>query len=432
MKSNTMLSVDRYRGPGPLRVALVGTYPPRQCGIATFTSDMVHALAGAAGPAHANWAAVGPQRGLAKVDVVALDREDRAFPAEVRFRLRTDRPGDYIAVADQLNRAAYDVVSLQHEYGIYGDNEGEHVLDFLGELDVPVVSTLHTVRAKPSERQRRILHTIGRTSARVVVLSQAAARLLPSVYGIDPAKVEVIPHGVPDLPFVDPETVKPLLGLTGRPTILSFGLLGPGKGFEFAIRAMSDVVAGVPAVCYVILGATHPDLLSREGEAYRSSLQALVAELGLGDHVRFVNSYVDLPTLGRWLQAADVFVTPYPGAEQVVSGTLAYALGTGKALVSTPYAYARELLADGRGRLVPFDDSAALGREISSLFLDHAARNAARRLAYQHGRQMTWPVVGAASRRLFQDVTLRPGVTIPAHIGAQVSARDRREATSPR
>jgi len=335
------------------------------------------------------------------VEVVALDREDRAFPPEVRFRLRPDQASDYFAIADRLNGANYDVLSLQHEYGIYGGGDGERVLDLLGQLDVPVVSTFHTVLANPSDRQRRILREVAGRSARVVVLSEAAADRLPAHYGIDPRKVAVIPHGVPDLPFVDPELVKPSVGLDGRPAILSFGLLGPGKGYELAIRAMAAVVPQVPTACYVILGATHPDLRDREGEAYRDSLQQLVAELDLEDHVRFVDEYVDLATLGRWLQAADVFVTPYPGAEQVVSGTLAYALGTGKALVSTPYAYAQELLADGRGRLVPFNDSVALGREIQRFLTDEPARDMARRLAYHHGRQMTWPVVGAAYRRLF-------------------------------
>jgi len=430
MSSNVLTSADRLHDRDRLRVAAVGTYPPRQCGIATFTSDLVRAVRGDARPAGSWWGAVGSGSGPARVDVVALDRLNRAFPPEVRLRLRTDRPGDYVAVADQLNRAAYDAVSLQHEYGIYGGDDGERVLDLLDELDVPVVSTLHTVRAEPSDNQRRILRAIARSSARVVVLSHAAARLLPDVYGIDPAKVEVIPHGVPDLPFVEPDEVKPLVGLAGRPTVLSFGLLGPGKGYELALRALADVVPAVPAACYVILGATHPDLLEREGEAYRSSLQALAAELGLGDHVRFVDSYVDLPTLGRWLQASDVFVTPYPGAEQVVSGTLAYALGTGKAIVSTPYAYARELLADGRGRLVPFGDSVALAREISRFLLDRTARDAARRLAYRHGRQMTWPVVGADYRRLLAAVSDRPGVAVPATADAQLPVPRVRAASS--
>jgi glycosyltransferase involved in cell wall biosynthesis len=430
MSSNVPTPVDRLHDRDRLRVAVVGTYPPRRCGIATFTSDLVRAVRDDAGAARPGWVAVGPGPRPARVDVVALDRVDRAFPPEVRLRLRTDRPGDYVAVADRINHAAYDAVSLQHEYGIYGGDDGERVLDLLGELHVPVASTLHTVPAEPSDSQRRILRAIARSSARVVVLSHAAARLLPDLYGVDPAKVEVIPHGVPDLPFVDPDTVKPLVGLAGRPTILSFGLLGPGKGYELALRAMADVAPAVPGACYVILGATHPDLLDRDGEAYRSSLQVLAAELGLGDHVRFVDSYVDLPTLGRWLQASDVFVTPYPGAEQVVSGTLAYALGTGKALVSTPYAYAQELLADGRGRLVPFGDSAALGREIGRFLLDRPARDAARRLAYRHGRQMTWPVVGAAYRRLFCDVSSRPGLPVPGGLEARVRALGRRRASA--
>ncbi len=389
--------------PG-LRVAFVGTYPPRRCGIATFTLDLAHAVGALPGPERLAWNSARPAPRVAEVNVVALDREDRAFPSEVRFRLRTDHPGDYFAVADRLNRESYSVVSLQHEYGIYGGDDGERVLDLLGELRVPVVSTLHTVLANPSNRQSRILRAVADLSARIVVLSKAAADRLPQRYGIDPDKVEVIPHGVPDLPFVDPELVKPSVGLAERAAILSFGLLGPGKGYELAIRAMASVVAEVPTACYVILGTTHPDLLVHEGEAYRDSLQHLVADLGLQQHVRFVDEYVDLPTLGRWLQAADVFVTPYPGAEQVVSGTLAYALGTGKALVSTPYAYAQELLADGRGRLVPFGDSAALGREIRRFLTDESARDKARGLAYQYGRQMTWPVVGAAYRRLFAAV----------------------------
>jgi glycosyltransferase involved in cell wall biosynthesis len=430
MNQNAMSAVDRHRDRDALRVAVVGTYPPRQCGIASFTSDLVRAVGGGAGPAQPGLAAVGPGPRPARVDVVALDRVDRAFPPEVRFRLRTDRPGDYLAVADQLNRTAYDAVSLQHEYGIYGGDDGERVLDLLDELDVPVVATLHTVRARPTDNQRRILRAIAQASARVVVLSNAAARLLPEVYGMDPARIEVIPHGVPDLPFVEPETVKPLLGLAGRPTVLSFGLLGPGKGYELAIRALADIVPLVPAACYVILGATHPDLLSREGEAYRASLQGLATELGLGDHVRFVDAYVDLPTLGRWLQAADVFVTPYPGAEQVVSGTLAYALGTGKALVSTPYAYARELLAEGRGRLVPFGDSAALAREISGFLLDRPARDAARRLAYRHGRQMTWPVVGASYRSLFAAVSRPQDGMVRAGPMTQLPVLDRRVAST--
>lgn len=420
---------------GPIRAAFVGTYPPRQCGIATFTRDLAEAVAAPAptverGPTWA-WAG-GWARPSAIVDVVAVDADDRVFPAQVRLRLRPDRPADYLAVADRLNRATYAVVSVQHEFGIYGGRDGERVLDLLDQLKTPIVTTLHTVLAHPSDGQRRILREIGRSSSRVVVLSQAAADRLPAIYDIDPAAVTVIPHGVPDLRFVDPQAIKPFVGLTGRATVLSFGLLSPGKGYELAIRAMAAVVREVPNACYVILGATHPELRRREGEAYRESLHALVAELGLGDHVRFVDAYVDRSTLGLWLQAADVFVTPYPGAEQVVSGTLAYALGTGKAIVSTPYAYARELLADGRGRLVPFGDSKALGREISQFLNDDRARDRARRLAYAYGRRMIWPVVGAAYRRLFAEVVAEaagPPFGRRENIRTPAAPRDR-EATS--
>ena len=426
--------MDRFR-PGAIRAAFVGTYPPRQCGIATFTSDLAEAVTAPAPLADraAVWArAGGPARSSASVDIVAIDDEERDFPAEVRLRLRPDRPADYLGVADRLNRTGYDVVSVQHEFGIYGGPDGVHVLDLLDELEVPVVTTFHTVRAHPSDHQRRILREIGRSSSRVVVLSEAAARRLPLIYDIDPATVQVIPHGVPDLPFVDPETIKPLVGLSGRPTVLSFGLLGPGKGYELAIRAMSGVVREVPNACYVILGATHPDLRRREGEAYRESLKALVTDLELGRHIQFEDAYVDLPTLGRWLQAADVFVTPYPGAEQVVSGTLAYALGTGKALVSTPYAYARELLAGGRGQLVPFGDSLVMGREIGRFLTDQGARDRARRLAYEHGRKMTWPVVGRAYRKLFAEVVAEaaaPPIDRLPTMRLETAPRDR-EATT--
>ena len=399
-----------------LRTAFVGTYPPRQCGIATFTRDLATAVVQEPGsPERAIWTKPTPiGRQPATADIVALDHEQRDFPAEVRFRLDPDRPADYLGVADQLNRAGYDVVSLQHEFGIYGGPDGERVLDLIDELAVPVVATLHTVLRHPSDHQRRVLHEVARGAARVVVLSRASARSLSSVYDVDPARIQMIPHGVPDLPFVDPDSAKPLVGLGHRPVILSFGLLGPGKGYELAIRAMSSVIDLAGDACYVILGATHPELRRQQGEAYRESLQGLVADLGLEQHVRFVDAFVDSPTLGRWLQAADVFVTPYPGAEQAVSGTLAYALGTGKALVSTPYAYAEELLADGRGRLVPFGDSRALGSEIGDFLTDPAARNEARRLSYAYGRRMTWRHVGAEYRELFGRVVAEAALPVPA------------------
>ena len=354
--------------------------------------------------------------------MLAVDYAARDFPPEVRGRIESDRPADYVEAADRLNRSGVDGVSLQHEFGIFGGPDGEHILNFIDELDVPLVATLHTVVSQPSDHQRAIVRRIAQASNRVVVLAESAAKLLAAAYDVEPERIQVVAHGVPDLPFVEPDSVKPLVGLAGRPVVLSFGLLSPGKGYELAIRAMAGVVEQSPDACYVILGATHPELLRREGERYREGLQALATELDLGDHVRFVNEYVDLPTLGRWLQATDVFVTPYPGAEQAVSGTLAYAVGTGRAIVSTPYAYARELLADGRGELVPFGDRDALGAAISAYLTDGLKRAQARRRAYAFGRSMTWDQVGAAYRRIFADVAAR----------AQPAMGTRRRATPRR
>jgi glycosyltransferase involved in cell wall biosynthesis len=417
-----------------LRTAFIGTYPPRQCGIATFTHDLAAAVTMPTIDGQRAESMPGASRRIVvAADVVAIDYEARAFPTEVRRRLDPDRGADYLSVADGLNRSHYDVVSLQHEFGIYGGRDGERVLDLLDELAVPVVATLHTVLRHPGDNQRRVLRDVARAAAKVVVFSHGAADTLASVYGVDPATIRVIPHGVPDLPFVDPETAKPLVGLAGRPTILSFGLLGPGKGFELAIRAMSSVVRRAANATYIILGATHPELRRHEGEAYRDSLAALVTELGLEQHVRFVDAYVDLPTLGRWLQAADVFVTPYPGAEQAVSGTLAFALGIGKAIVSTPYDYAQEVLAEGRGRLVPFGDSDALGDQIGDLLADSSGRDEARQRAYAYGRRMTWASVGGQYRELFARVATdslpTADDTPAASLDLRLGSRDR-EASS--
>jgi glycosyltransferase involved in cell wall biosynthesis len=318
----------------------------------------------------------------------------------VRHQIRRDARNDYVAVALALDRSNVDVVSIQHEYGIWGGRDGAFVLDFVRSLRTPAVATLHTVLREPTESQRRILATLVGETAATVVMSQTAASLLTSVYGVDPSRLEIVPHGVLDLPPRAPETVKPLLGLRGRSVILSFGLLGPGKGYEAAIAAMPQVVRSVPDVCYVILGATHPDLIQREGEAYRRSLEKAVADLGMGAHVRFVDRFVSKPDLGTWLQAADIFVTPYPNLDQIVSGTLSYAMGAGKAIVSTPYAYAREQLANGRGRLVAPGSTSALASALVELLLDHGLRASLGRNAYGYSRSMVWPEVGARYRRI--------------------------------
>ena len=369
-----------------IRTAFVSTYPPRHCGIATFTRD----LASVAG-AH---------------EVVALQPADQVepYPMEVHHRIRRDVAADYARAARALHNCDVDVVSIQHEYGIWGGEDGAKVLDFVRALDKPVVATLHTVLRHPTASQRRILSQLVRGVATTVVMSGSAASLLTKVYDVGSSQLEVVPHGVPDLDFVDSSTAKPALGLAGRRVLLSFGLLGPSKGYELAIEALPAIVRDVPDVCYVVLGATHPDLLRREGEAYRRSLVERTNALGMADHVRFVDRFVSSVELGRWLQAADVFVTPYPNLDQIVSGTLSYAMGAGRAVVSTPYAYAAELLADGRGVLVRPGSPGALADAVANLLRDPGLRAAVGRRAYEYSRPMVWREVGAAYARVFARV----------------------------
>jgi glycosyltransferase involved in cell wall biosynthesis len=365
------------------RTAFVSTYAPHRCGIATFAYD----LATTAG----------------EREIVALHPADEPgpYPPEVHHRIRRDVRADYVAVAWALNNCGVDVVSIQHEYGIWGGNDGAYVLDFVRALRVPAVATLHTVLRHPTLSQRRILTELIDACSATVVMSRAAASLLTRAYDVEPTRLEIVAHGVPDLPLVAPNTVKPRLRLQGRSVILSFGLLGPGKGYESAIAAMPAVVKAVPSATYVILGATHPNLLNREGEAYRRSLEATAAALGASDHVLFVDRFVGQEELGQWLQAADVFVTPYPNLDQIVSGTLSYAMGAGKAIVSTPYAYAREQLANGRGRLFQAGSADALAGTLIDLLRDPALRASLGRRAYEYSRGMVWSEVGAEYRRVF-------------------------------
>ena len=298
--------------------------------------------------------------------------------------------------------ACVDTVSIQHEYGIWGGEDGAYVLDFVGSLRVPAVATLHTILRDPTAGQRAVLSELVASVEATVVMSRSAADLLTSAYGVDPGRVDIIPHGVPDLPLVDSEAIKLGLGLAGRDVILSFGLLGPGKGFGLALDALPDVVAEHPSACYVIVGATHPDLLRTEGEAYRERLVAQIKRLGMGDHVRFVDRFVGRVELTRWLEAADVFITPYPKLDQIVSGTLSYAMGAGRAIVSTPYVYATELLADGRGTLVEPGSASALASALNGLLGDPDLRAAVGRRAYAYSRGMVWSAVGAEYRRLLR------------------------------
>ncbi|HSW42374.1 MAG TPA: glycosyltransferase family 4 protein [Patescibacteria group bacterium] len=368
------------------------TYPPRQCGVATFTQ----ALSSATG----------------EREIVALHGAGPylLYPSEVHHRMRRDEPGDYARTARDLSRCA-DVVSIQHEYGIWGGDDGAAVLDFVHALDAPAVATLHTVLRHPTPNQRAVLLELIRAAAATVVMSRSAAHVLTGTYGVAARSLDVIPHGVPNLPLVDAETIKPALDLAGCEVILSFGLLRPDKGLELVLDALPAVVAARPTACYVVLGATHPNQLAVAGEAYRRSLEARVARLGMGQHVRFIDRFVGRVELTRWLEGADVFVTPYANLDQVGSGTLSYAMGAGRAIVSTPYAYAVELLDDGRGVLAPPGSPAAWADALIGLLENDELRTAVGRRAHEHSRSMVWSNVASQYRQLFARVVA--GTRIP-------------------
>ncbi|HYT61748.1 MAG TPA: glycosyltransferase family 4 protein [Haliangiales bacterium] len=365
----------------PRRIAFIGTYLPRQCGIATFTHDLCQAVAGQ----------------YAGVECFVVPVNDLAegyeYPEEARFELVEQDLESYERAADFLNFSDTEVVCLQHEFGIFGGPAGGHILTLLRELQIPVVTTLHTVLEGPGADQRRVLQEVARLSSRVVVMTERALRMLREIYRVPKEKVDLIPHGIPDMPFVDPNFFKDQFGVEGKTVVLTFGLISPGKGIEYVIRALPEVVRFCPDLVYIILGATHPNLLREQGETYRLSLERLASDLNVKKHVVFYNRFVELEKLKEFLGVADVYVTPYLNPGQIVSGTLSYAFGCGKAVISTPYWHAEELLADGRGVLVPFRDSEAIGRELIALLRDEVNRHAMRKRAYLMGREMTWSQV---------------------------------------
>ncbi len=380
-----------YR-PSQHAIALVGTYLPRRCGIATFSHDLLHALAAEASDT-AFWA-------MAVNDTPG----GYSYGPEVRFELAQNDLADYRLAADYLNMNPLQAVSLQHEYGIFGGPDGSHILELIENLRVPVVTTLHTVLQNPSSSQKSVLGQIARISDRLVVMSRKAVEILIEVYGVKPGKVVLIQHGIPDVPFVDPAFYKDQFGLEGHKVILTFGLVSPGKGLEYMIDALPEIVRHEPDAVYMILGATHPHVKREQGESYRLSLQRRARDLGVGEHLIFHNRFVELHELCEFLGAADVYVTPYLNKEQIVSGTLAYALGAGKAVISTPYWYAQEMLDEGRGRLAGFRDSEALAAQVVDLFQHSVQRDAMRKRAYTFCRHMIWKEVARQYLEVFSTV----------------------------
>lgn len=360
------------------QIAVIGTHVPRQCGIATFTTDFCEALAG--------------QFPNAEIFAIPIyDGDERYdYPSRVRFEIAEQDIQSYRRAADFLNTNGVDLVVLQHEYGIFGGPAGSHVLELLRQLHMPIITVLHTVLRKPDAIQRQVFDEIVRLSDRLVVMSNHALDLLRDIYQAPPAKIAYVPHGIPDVPFVDPNFYKDQFDAEGKVVLLSFGLLSPNKGIEYAIAAMPAILERNPNVVYIILGVTHPHVRRDHGEAYRMALQQLAREKGVEQNVVFYNQFVELDELVEFIGGADLYITPYLNPEQVVSGTLSYTVGTGKAVISTPYVHAEELLSEGRGVLVPFRDSAAIAQAVITLLENDATRHAMRKRAYMLGRNMTW------------------------------------------
>ncbi len=373
-------------------LVFLGTYPPRQCGIGTFTADMYKAIGSQTGPTERPW-----------VIAVTDAAENYAYPPEVKLEVRQHRIADYRAAADFINNSPASILSVQHEYGIYGGPAGRYLLTMLRRVHVPIITTMHTVLQDPDPDQKLVFQGLVKRSDMLVVMTERGRSMLLD-QGVPDSKISVIAHGVPDLPFVDPNFYKEKFNVAGRKVILTFGLLGPGKGLESMIDALPLVAEKHPDVAYLIVGATHPELRRLHKEEYRISLQRQVRRLGLDDNVIFHNRFVSSEELAEFLCSAELYVTPYPNEAQITSGTLAYAVGAGKAVVSTPYWHAQELLADNRGVLVPFHDNKALADAITHL-LDHETEmHAMRKRAYEYGRDMVWPEVGRSYLMLFDRV----------------------------
>jgi glycosyltransferase involved in cell wall biosynthesis len=386
--------------PLPTRIAFVGNYLPRQCGIATYTTDLCTALT--------------TEFGNGRLFAIPVNDPESSYvyPEQVRLELEQEDLSSYERAAEFLNFNGNDLVCLQHEYGIYGGIAGRHILTLLRKLTMPVVTTLHTVLREPDEDQRIVLEEITRLSDRMVVMSEQAAQFLVDVYAVPKGKIDIIPHGVPDFQFMDPNYFKDRFGTEGKSVLLTFGLLSPNKGIENVIRALPAILEKHLNVVYIVSGVTHPHIRRRDGERYREELQALAEELGVSSNLILVNRFVSAEELVEHIGAADIYITPYRQEAQIVSGTLAIALGAGKAIISTPYWHAKELLAENRGVLVPFENPEAIADAVVRLLDNDGERHAMRKRAYLHSRETIWPKTARKYMASFQrarfERTLQP------------------------
>ena len=379
-----------------MNIAFLSTYPPRECGLATFTQDLVLQLIKI--PAVSN------------TRIVAVSNDTIPYESIVMAELDQYGRNSYLETADRLNRSQIDLLVVEHEYGIYGGESGEYLLELINHLKIPFVTTLHTVLSSPLEKQRKILHELGQKSEKMITMARNTVDLLVGVYGIDPAKIEVIHHGVPNIAMKSRESLKKENGITGRPVISTFGLLGPGKGLEYGIDAIALVAKKQKDVLYLILGQTHPAIVKESGEAYRQGLEEKVRRLGLTDNVRFVNKYLTKEEIVRNLKMSDIYMTPYLNKDQAVSGTLAYAAGYGRVIVSTPYSYAREMLSGGRGLLAEFHDAGSIARQIEFVLSHPEEKLLMEQRTLEIGKTMMWKTVAEHYMALFTGILQQPEI----------------------
>lgn len=393
-------------------IALIGNFLPRKCGIATYTTDTYTALRG--------------RYPDLRVDVYAMDDHPGRYeyPSAVVAAIPQQDRSAYIATARAIEASGAQAIWLQHEYGIFGGAAGEHILALLDRSTLPLIITLHTVLEKPSASEREVMEGLLRRASKVIVMAERGGEILRRVYGAAPRSIVMIPHGVPDRAFVDPALLKPRFGWEGRQVILTFGLLAPGKGIETVIEAMPAVVAQHPDAVYVVLGATHPNLVAHEGEIYRERLKKLAGDTGVSGNVAFIDAFVDHNDLIDYLQAADLYVTPYLNPAQITSGTLSYAVGVGKAVISTPYVHATEILGDGHGVLVDFRDSAAFAREINDLLGNDRNRNRLSARAYARGRTMIWPVLAETAMKELDMIVAQQPHRLAQHSAVKILPPD--------
>ncbi len=377
-----------------VRVIYVGSYIPRECGIATFTKDLT--------------SAINVLNPYTLAEIMAIDEpggETRDYPWEVKYRIKQGDMHSYIAAADYINQSSAEVINIQHEFGLFGGENGEYIIPFVENIKKPIITTLHTVLPRPNNHILRLTQKIAQNSKVVVVMIDTAAKRLVSVYNIPREKIVVIPHGVPDVPYGATSYYKKELGLGQNVIISSFGLINPGKGLEYAIKALPTIAKRFQKVKYLILGETHPNLVKIHGEKYRRHLEKLVHQLKLGKYVQFENRYLEFDNLIQYLRASDIYITPYLDPQQISSGTLAYAVGAGKPCISTPYLYAKEVLGKGRGMIVPFKNARAISQAVLHLLKEPDYKKKMEQKAYLYGRAMTWANVALKYLDLFNLAT---------------------------